>query len=428
MSLPVISVAGNGLLSRGHRFQIKGVDYIGDASGSTTIDVLADSRASQCAIDAPILKALGANTIRVYYTDATQGHDKCMQTFQDNGIYVIANMATQRAWTDVSSNIVNSPWQMGVFEQYAAVLDSMAGYSNLLGLLIGNNIISSQTITGQGPTVDLAPYLKAAARDMKAYAAARKYRAIPIGYATDSEYTYIQTLGEYLVCGGKSDEAIDFYAVNELGCNSSMSASDYDVLTSRLGGLGVPVIISETSCNHHAPRLFEVSTQTTLADYNSLKRWSAVTANTLPPPTLPTPSCPSINAYWPINPSAALPTIAGLGFATIQAAHAASTADGTRTSTSIRPRSTYSPPHNTSRGTMAGIGIGATSGVVLAFVGAFLFYRRQWKKKGRRHPSSSLPQTSGSSHQDAELGHIAVPAKSSHTDLPSQLPGSNPKA
>lgn len=39
---------------------------------------------------------------------------------------------------------------MGVFEQYAAVLDSMAGYSNLLGLLIGNNIISSQTITGQG--------------------------------------------------------------------------------------------------------------------------------------------------------------------------------------------------------------------------------------------------------------------------------------
>ena len=85
-----------------------GVTYIGDASGLTAIDVLADSRASQCAIDAPILKALGVNTIRVYYTDATQGHDKCMRIFQDHGIYVIANMAAQRAWTDVSSNIVKN--------------------------------------------------------------------------------------------------------------------------------------------------------------------------------------------------------------------------------------------------------------------------------------------------------------------------------
>lgn len=31
---------------------------------------------------------------------------------------------------------------MNVFKQYAAVLDSMAGYNNLLGLLVGDEIIS----------------------------------------------------------------------------------------------------------------------------------------------------------------------------------------------------------------------------------------------------------------------------------------------
>lgn len=90
-----------------------GVAYVEKGSGSTPIDVLADSRASQCAIDGPLIKALGANTINVYYTDATQSHDKCMQIFQDNGIYIIANMANQWDRTllnmtglDVNSNIV----------------------------------------------------------------------------------------------------------------------------------------------------------------------------------------------------------------------------------------------------------------------------------------------------------------------------------
>lgn len=146
-----------------------GVAYIGDSSGSSIIDTLADSNANQCAIDAPIIKELGANTISVYYIDPTQSHDKCMQSFQDNEIYVIANLATQRDYSDVdmsgldaSSNLVsacehqslslsvdidfsvrkgNSTWQTSVFNQYAAVLDSMASYDNLLGLIVGNEII-----------------------------------------------------------------------------------------------------------------------------------------------------------------------------------------------------------------------------------------------------------------------------------------------
>ncbi|KAJ5958070.1 Glycoside hydrolase superfamily [Penicillium vulpinum] len=480
MSLPIISVAGNGLLRVGHRFQIKGVVYVEKASGSTPIDVLADSRASQCAVDAPIIKALGANTINVFYTDATQSHDKCMQIFQDNGIYVMTNMAIQKDSTlldltgmDASSNIANSTWQMDVFKQYAAILDSMAGYSNLLALLVGNNIITGASITDKGPTVDLAPYLKAAARDMKAYAAARQYRPIPIGYATDSDYTYIQALGEYLVCGGKSDEAIDFYSVNQYSwCGkSSIITSGYDGLTSKLEGLGVPMFFSEDGCNSPAPRLFEdqsavfgsnmssvwsgaiiyewrqeeskyglvsyttsgVSTPTTLADYNVLKsQWANVTANTHPPSTFSTPSCPtSINSYWPINPSAALPTIAGLDFATIKPASATSTSDDTSTSISITGTSTSAsnttePKHSIGGGAIAGISVGVTSGV-LVFVGLFLFFKRRSKRNG---PFYSMAQTSdtldagGSNHIDplAELAHTARPAELAHTNSPSELP------
>ncbi|KAK4868636.1 hypothetical protein LT330_006838 [Penicillium expansum] len=464
MSLPVISVAGNGLLSGGNRFQIRGVSYAERSSGFLTpIDVLADSRASQCAIDGPMIKALGANTINVYYTDATQSHDKCMQIFEDNGIYVIANMASQRDSTlvnmtemDVRPNIANFTWQMDVFKQYAAVLDSMAGYRNLLGLLIGNEIVSGPHMEDQGSTVDVAPYLKAAVRDMKAYTAARQYRPIPIGYATSAEDTYMQELGEYLVCGGKSNEAIDFYSVN--GCqwrrSSPVSASDYDELTSKLEGLAVPVFFSENSCNAFALQLFRdqsasseseiasnhgldsyttsgISTPTTLPDYDALKgRWSAVTTNTQPPSTFSTPSCAtSVNSLWPINPIAALPTIAGLDFATIKAAGVSGAAHGTRTLT-IRSTPSSNPRKTKHEiGVMAGIGVGAVSGMVLVFAAifTFFFHRRRRRRNRARKTSSSVEEASdtlapGSFNNNAPLVELA------HIDSPNKLQGLDPKA
>ena len=134
MAFPIVTVAGNGFLKSSIRFQIKGcssfpwhlyrltygagyigVAYIGDNSGSSIIDTLADSNADQCAIDAPLIKELGANTISVHYIDPSQSHDKCMQSFRDNDVYVIANMARQRDYSDVdmsglepSSNLVSA--------------------------------------------------------------------------------------------------------------------------------------------------------------------------------------------------------------------------------------------------------------------------------------------------------------------------------
>lgn len=113
---------------------------------------------------------------------------------------------------------------------------------------------------------------------MKAYTAARQYRPIPIGYATSAEDTYMQELGEYLVCGGKSNEAIDFYSVN--GCqwrgSSPVSASDYDELTSKLEGLAVPVFFSENSCNAFPPQLFGDQSASSESEMSSIWRGTNV--------------------------------------------------------------------------------------------------------------------------------------------------------
>ncbi|KAJ9491901.1 hypothetical protein VN97_g1350 [Penicillium thymicola] len=363
---------------------------------------------------------------------------------------------------------------MDVFKQYAAVLDSMAGYGNLLGLLIGSEIFSGPDMEDEGSTVHLAPYLKAAARDMKAYIAAMQYRSIPIGYATSAEYTYMQDLGEYLVCGGKSAEAIDFYSVNtyQWSGKSSMGGSRYDDLTSKLEGLAVPIFLSEDGSNTPVPQLlrdqsatFEsnmpsiwsgaivyewreegsnyglvsyttsgVSTPTTLAGYDALKsKWSAVPANTQPPSTFSSPSCPtSISPHWPIDPSTALPTIAGLDFATIKPLGVSGTAHGTRTLTS-RSTPSSNPKSKHDVGVMAGIGVGVGVGVVLIFAAVITFYVRRHRKKRARNTGSSVPETSdtlGARTPDhsaplTEISRTPLSADLVHPDSPSRLPGSD---
>lgn len=94
---------------------------------------------------------------------------------------------------------------------------------------------------------------------MKAYAAARQYRTIPIGYFTDVVDSWYQQLGEYLVCGGNESESIDFYGLNAFQwCgDSSYTASGYDLMVSDLEVLGVPVFFSEDGCNTGSPRTWQ---------------------------------------------------------------------------------------------------------------------------------------------------------------------------
>lgn len=54
---------------------------------STFFDPLGDANA--CTRDAPVLKDLGVNTIRVYSVNSSLNHDGCMKSFSDAGIYTM---------------------------------------------------------------------------------------------------------------------------------------------------------------------------------------------------------------------------------------------------------------------------------------------------------------------------------------------------
>ena len=58
----------------------------------TIDDPLVDG--TQCALDASLMKTLGANTIRVYHVDPTADHQDCMDTFANAGIYLFVDLDT----------------------------------------------------------------------------------------------------------------------------------------------------------------------------------------------------------------------------------------------------------------------------------------------------------------------------------------------
>lgn len=145
------------------------------------------------------------------------------------------------------------------------------------------------------------------------------------------------------------------------------------------------------------------------------------------PSTLPTPSCPaSTGSFWPVDPGAALPTIAGLDFANIKPASASvaatSTGTGTGTNTS-KNTNTSSPNHTTSKsalstGAKAGIGVGVACGVILALSVLFWFlYRR------RLHNNQPADANQESSSAPTSAGPVPeLPATRTWRHPPSELP------
>ncbi|KAJ5312195.1 hypothetical protein PENANT_c011G04009 [Penicillium antarcticum] len=429
----------NGTTGESSRFQIKGVAYIWDTNTAGYTDLLADEE--QCAIDAPLMKELGVNVISVYAVDATKNHDKCMQTFYDNGIYVIANL--EGTWA-----MGNNTWDMYYFEQYSAVLDALAGYDNTLGLIVSNQNIATDS------QIDNASSLKAAVRDMKAYANARGYRNLPIGYYTTMlTSTNWLKLGEYLACGNSSN-AIDFLGLDlYTWCgSSSIESSGYDDYLKQSADLGIPIFLSEDGCSSTTPRTFgdqaavfgsvestywsgaiiygwreevlspgrglvsypnvtgassAAATPTLLADYTNLQnQWASVTTSSHTIRVTTAPACPtSSTSLWTLNPLASLPTISGLDFATVKEASltrlstspSAGASDRTSTGSASFPSSSGTlsdsdPMSGTSGDSDAklriGVGVGVGVGVGLLLMAAALFFwcRRRKPKNTKSNP------------------------------------------
>ncbi len=131
-------------------------------------------------------------------------------------------------------------------------MDAFAKFDNTLGFFVGNEVI---TLANQSHA---APYIKAAARDMKAYRDSKSYRKIPVGYCAADIAELRPMLQNYLACGDNSSETIDFFGLNAYEwCGPvNFQTSGYDTLNKQAAGYPIPIFFSETGCNTNRPRDF----------------------------------------------------------------------------------------------------------------------------------------------------------------------------
>ena len=337
---------------------------------------------------------------------------------------------------------------MTTYTNWTKTIDEFAVYDNLLSFSIGDEVINGQCkqppqpqshsqlftyshlITDPGSVMS-APYVKAAARDIKGYRDARGHRSIPISYCTSDLGDNDIVLAEYLACD-KDDNAIDMYGINIFSwCgDSNYYESQWNVRYDDFQHYNIPTVFSEIGCeipNQERkfgdvsamlgsvfPNVFSgaivyewpqqkngygIVTYTnaeftgfpvTLDDFNKL---STVFSTAHPTgtdlasytPTNSRPSCPTSNSGlgWPVDPSKALPTIPGLDLATVSKI--------TTTAASKAPASTGgSSPDNqdgtNSNGSHKGLSGGAIAGIVigilavLVIIALIAFFLRRKKK------------------------------------------------
>lgn len=195
------------------------------------------------------MKTLGSNTIRVYHVDPSANHDGCMSAFSDAGIYVFLDLDTVNTYILQAS----PQWTQSQYSAFQKVMDTFQSYDNVAGFFVGNEMLTD------GASSVAAPYVKAAARDMKAYRDSKGYRKIPVGYSAADIAELRPNLQNYMACGTNSSESLDFFSLNayEWCGDSSYSESGYIFLEQNATDYNIPIFFSETGCNTPEPRTFD---------------------------------------------------------------------------------------------------------------------------------------------------------------------------
>ncbi|KAF2139297.1 glycoside hydrolase family 72 protein [Aplosporella prunicola CBS 121167] len=241
-AISTISIKGSKFFtSDGDQFYIKGVAY-----QLVPDDPLLDN--TQCKLDASLMSELGANAIRVYHVDPSKDHADCMKTFADAGIYLFVDLDT----FDTQIEQDSPHWNETQLSRFGKVMDAFHQYDNTAGFLVGNEVLT----TGNGSVA--APYVKAAARDLKAYRKSKGYREIPVGYSAADISTLRPMLQDYFSCSSNSSENLDFFSLNayEWCGDSTYTLSGYSELQKNASSYNIPIFFSETGCNTVRPRTF----------------------------------------------------------------------------------------------------------------------------------------------------------------------------
>jgi len=201
------------------------------STGSTQFsDALADG--STCERDIPLFKSLGINAVQILYVNPALDHSACMNALADAGIYVFATLGTPGNSVGLSSLV---RWDEDMLNQYTAVVDSLANFTNTLAFSIGALWL---------PVEETLVYVKAAIRDVKQHMRERGHRDIPLGWisldgSTDTESTY-----EYLTCG---EDRPDFLAMSVPDTCEDVSYADD--MTKQFSDSNIPVFGVATGCS-----------------------------------------------------------------------------------------------------------------------------------------------------------------------------------
>ncbi|OAX32148.1 glycoside hydrolase family 72 protein [Rhizopogon vinicolor AM-OR11-026] len=245
----------------GNRFYIKGVAYqeqgavVADPSNpflepSTFIDPLSNGTA--CARDLPYLQQLGVNTIRAYSVNSSLNHDSCMQAFSNAGIYTIIDLSLPG---NGSMDRDAPSWTTNLLDLYTGTISAFSKYDNVLAYNVGNEVV----IAANGTAA--AAFVKAAARDVKAYLGSIKSSAL-VGYASiDGDSSWLAPLANYLSCDASGSNtgttAIDLFGLNNYEwCGASTFEASYSNTEGEFAGYNVAAYFSEFGCITSPPRLW----------------------------------------------------------------------------------------------------------------------------------------------------------------------------
>jgi len=246
----------------GNRFYIQGVAYqemsgasVSDPNnpfGEPTSFIDPLSNGTACQRDLPFLQQLKVNTIRAYSVNSSLNHDACMQAFSAAGIYTIIDLSLP---VNGSIDRASPSWSTNLLDLYIDTIDAFSKYDNVLAFNVGNEVVIASNVT------DVTAYVKAAARDVKAYLTS-KASSVLVGYASiDGTSDFRDPLANYLSCdpsnSGSGSTAIDLYGLNNYEwCGNSTFEASYAGVEADFAGYNIPAYFSEFGCNTSPPRLF----------------------------------------------------------------------------------------------------------------------------------------------------------------------------